>query len=366
METSKSSSIELCDIERASINIDTGNDFSNFNDATALTATDMFVLRTLVYPFKIFGTLNDADKAPIGIDTCNDTGNDVGNVKNTMAQSTTGGTFVIRMWVQPFTIFCRYISPSQYQTKLPPSLQKQNQDNCVDNYQLQEWIHIWKRIKNVKYKHPGYPAIIAMLYRGTILIIYVFFAINIEVYREGFLVMYCIAVTLLNVYCYVKHSDGNRVILLHWRTILAITLSANVVAYFAIVETLQRNKWQWYYWYLMLLAITMTPIGCIHLCIPPINAYCRYFALHDQVLRKIYYEILTINNEITFFTLRPKVGFHVSNITVDVYIRTSKQENGIHQLSSSASPLTSTTITTTIDVLKLPNCSDDSFISLLL
>jgi hypothetical protein len=286
----------------------------------------------------------------------NDTGNDFGNVNDTVAQSSTG-TFVIRMFVNPFTIYGIRIAPGHYQTKLPPSLLIQNQapvtnqENFADNYQLQEWIHIWKRIKNIQYKHPGYRAPISML---ILLITHILIVICFVVMP----LLYCFMVILLNVYCYVKHSEGNRFIMLYWRTIFAITVSANIVVHFAIADTFQRDEFHWQSdelnWQLRLLiivGITMTPIGSINLCIPIVNAYCRYLAQHDEELRKIYDDILVINNEVSYFTLRPKVGFHQSNIAVDVY--TGKQESGIHQLSST------TTITTTIDVQKSPNCSND-------
>jgi hypothetical protein len=277
--------------------------------------------------------------------------NDINNVNDTAAKINTCN-YVIQMMVHPFTIYGIRIIPSQYQTKLPLLLQQNhvmNLDNYryVDNYQLQEWVYIWKRIKNIQFKHPGYLAPIPILILSTL---YVLFVPFIGVYRENFLVWYCITVILMNVYSYVRQSEGNRFIMLYWRTILAITVNANMVARFAMVDTLQANDWQWCYWFLLFVAITMTPIGCINLCIPSVNAYCRYLARHDEVLRQVYYEILTINDEVTYFTLIPKVGFHVSNIAVDVY--TGKQENGVHQLSPS------TTTSLELGGQKSANCSN--------
>jgi hypothetical protein len=161
----------------------------------------------------------------------NESGNDIGNANDTTTQTTTG-KFVIQMLVHLFTIFGIRIQPGRYQTKLPPSLHQihtpvTNQDNCADNYQLQEWIHIWKRIKNIQYKHPGYRAPVSMV---ILLMIYVLFVICVGINRQDFFILYCITVILMNAYCYHKYNKGNRFIMLYWRTILiAITLNTNIV-----------------------------------------------------------------------------------------------------------------------------------------
>lgn len=67
-------------------------------------------------------------------------------------------------------------------------------------------------------------------------------------------------------------------------------------------------------------------------CIPILLSWRHYFYYkfdrNNEVLKKIYYEIKNINNGLHYFTLHPKIAFHMSRVVVDVYYVAASDGHG--------------------------------------
>jgi hypothetical protein len=266
-------------------------------------------------------------------------------VKNNIDGCNTSTTtnFVIRMFVNPFARKSRRVTPTYYLNVLPQSAKLINSDN--NDQQRQEWTDIWQRIKSIDTSIPESFIITSdEKVIASIIVMVTLFPLFAVFSDTDIFTLYFITLILVNVYCCVKQSERNQFIFRYLRTILVIAFFIMIVAHLAIIDPMEHFTWTMIFWILLLMGtITTLKINCIQSCIVWVDIYRRYLARQDKVLRKVYYEIKNISEELTYYTLQPKIGFHFSNIAVDVF----KKELWIVSLTSNRQ-----------QVEKSPNISD--------